>query len=97
MVSRDCRNETLSCKLRLWEAYEAPEELLGISLGEPSWVIQSQDWGRWLVSGWWEFQTVKGGSNNLPCMLKSLEGIIITKLDVALLICHFGSLHIHTL
>lgn len=26
----------LSCKLLFWEAYEAPEELLGISLGEPN-------------------------------------------------------------
>ena len=55
-------------------------------------------WGRWLVSGVGK-QTVKGGSNNLPCMLKFSEGIIITKLDVSLHIMslNFVSFDIHTL
>lgn len=82
-----------------WEAYEAPEELLGISLGEPSWVYTSQDWGRWFGFRVWENKRSRGGSNNLPYMLKFFEGIIITKLDVALLIMslNFVSLDIHTL
>lgn len=56
-------------------------------------------WGRWFGFRVWENKRSRGGSNNLPYMLKFFEGIIITKLDVALLIMslNFVSLDIHTL